>query len=148
MRSGDNSTYPIFGDNVTVHYNGTFPTTGLSFDSSYSRNKSFSFMLNYGNVIKCWDNIVSKMSLGERVYVVCPYSEAYGTQGISNIPGSTDIAFDIDFLCINNNCKPKATDVLIPTANVTTNVTAVTGSNFILEQLGLIFITIIAILFA
>ena len=108
LKVGDNLTYPLNTDNVTVHYNGTFPTTGISFDSSYSRNSTFTFQLNNGKVIKCWDQVVEKMSLGERIYVVCPSTLAYGSNGVKDvIPPNTDIAFDINLLCINNNCQPK-----------------------------------------
>jgi len=151
IRSGDNQTYPINGDNVTVHYNGTFPTTGQSFDSSYSRNKPFSFFLNFGNVIKCWDNVLAKMSLGERIYVVCPYNQAYGVSGTTNIPGSTDIAFDIDFLCINNNCQPKAVvSTVVPNNTIVIKPSTITSGSFELKNraiLGSLIAIIIAILF-
>lgn len=131
LRSGDNQTYAINGDNITVHYNGTFPTTGVSFDSSYSRNQPFSFFLNFGNVIKCWDNVLARMSLGQRIYVVCPFYEAYGTAGTTNVPGSTDIAFDIDFLCVNNNCQPKAVVVTPVMQQPKTNVVASNSGSFV-----------------
>ena len=117
LRSGDNTTFPNSLDNVTVNYNGTFPKTGLSFDSSYSRNQPYSFFVGMGTVIKCWDQVVKRMSLGERIYVVCPYNLAYGIGGSSNIPGSTDIAFDIDLLCIANNCYKQSSAVIIPVTN-------------------------------
>ena len=108
LKSGDNVTFPVKMDNVTVHYNGTFPNSGKSFDSSYSRNSTFTFELYNNKVIKCWDQVVEKMSLGERIYVVCPSSLAYGSTGAGDIiPANTDIAFDINLLCINSNCQPK-----------------------------------------
>jgi len=141
--SGDNQTYSTNGDNVTVHYNGTFPTTGQSFDSSYSRNQPFSFFLEFSSVIKCWHNVLARMSLGQRIYVVCPFNEAYGTAGSANIPASTDIAFDILFLCNNNNCLPKTTAIVIQPP-----VVGISGS-FVKGSYGLLaaFIAFIALLF-
>ena len=105
LKEGDGKTYAITGDNVTVHYNGTFPATGESFDSSYSRDQPFSFYTNIGRVIQCWDETTMRMSLGEKVSVVCPYLMAYGANGNgANIPPKANLAFDIDLLCINNNC--------------------------------------------
>ena len=105
LKEGDNKTFAMTGDNVTVHYNGTFPATGVSFDSSYARDQPYSFYTNFGRVIKCWDETVMRMSLGEKVSVVCPYDMAYGENGNgNNIPAKADLAFDIDLLCIANNC--------------------------------------------
>lgn len=129
IRSGDNKTFSQTGDNVTVNYNGTFPKTGLVFDSSYSRNTPYSFLVNIGQVIKCWDQVVSRMSLGERIYVVCPSSLAYGSAGTSVIPANTDIAFDIDLLCIANNCASKTTTTTTTTTNTPITTTSTnTGS--------------------
>ncbi len=102
LRAGDNKSFPLPGDKVKVHYTGTFPDSGKVFDSSRQRNQPFSFNIGQGEVIKCWDMVVSQMSVGERVKVVCPSRLAYGERGAgSDIPPNTDIAFDIEFLGIN-----------------------------------------------
>ena len=69
------------GSQVTVHYTGTFPDTGKKFDSSVDRNRPFTFTLARGQVIRCWDEVVGKMSIGEKIYVVCPSRLAYGERG-------------------------------------------------------------------
>ncbi len=97
IRQGDNQKFPPRGSKVTVHYTGTFPESGKKFDSSVDRKEPFSFTLGMGEVIKCWDQVVSKMSVGEKIKVVCPYKMAYGENGIQGtIPPKSDLAFEIE----------------------------------------------------
>lgn len=99
IKDGDKSTYAEEGDKVSVHYTGTFPKTGKKFDSSVDRNTPFTFSLKKGQVIQCWDEVVSKMTQGEKIKVICPSRLAYGSRGAGGvIPGDTDIAFEIEFL--------------------------------------------------
>ena len=110
ITSGDNTNFPPNGSMVRVHYVGTLPKTGKTFDSSRDRNDPFMFGLGKGQVIKCWDQVVARMSLGERIYFVCPYSLAYGDRGAGGvIPGKTDIAFDVELL--NYSGSPKSQDL-------------------------------------
>ncbi len=99
IKEGDGKSFPPAGTQVTVHYTGYFPDTGKKFDSSLDRQRPFTFILRQGQVIKCWDEVVSKMSLGEKISVVCPFNLAYGQRGAGSvIPPNTDIAFDIELL--------------------------------------------------
>ena len=98
LSEGDKTNYPQAGNTVSVHYTGTF-LDGNQFDSSKSRNQPFSFTLKRGQVIQCWDEVVSRMSKGEKIYVVCPSKLAYGERGAGGvIPPNTDIAFEIEML--------------------------------------------------
>lgn len=99
LEKGDEASYPKVGNKVTVHYTGTFPDTGAKFDSSKDRNSPFTFTLGQGQVIQCWDQVVARMSRGERIYVICPYKLAYGERGAGgSIPPKTDIAFEIEMI--------------------------------------------------
>lgn len=101
---GDNINFPKAGDRVIVHYIGTFPDTGLTFDSSIDTNTPFSFILKRGEVIQCWDEVVSRMSQGEKIEVICPARFAYGERGIEErVPPNTDIAFTIQLLSIETD---------------------------------------------
>ena len=96
-KSGDGKTFAKAGDLVTVHYTGTFPESGKKFDSSKDRNTPFSFTLKKGEVIKCWDDALSKMSKGEISLVTCPSELAYGKRGAgSAIPPNADLNFLIE----------------------------------------------------
>jgi len=103
LQKGDGRSYPYQGDRVKVHYIGTFPDSGRKFDSSRDRNQPFAFNLGAGEVIRCWDMVVSQLTIGDRVKVICPSRLAYGEQGAGrDIPPNTDIAFDIEMLGINS----------------------------------------------
>ena len=98
LSEGDNTNFPTVGSNVSVHYTGTFKN-GDKFDSSVDRKQPFNFKLGVGQVIKCWDNVVSKMSKGEKIKVTCPSDLAYGSRGAGGIiPPNTDLNFTIELL--------------------------------------------------
>jgi FK506-binding protein 1 len=104
LKKGDGKTFPKAGERVTVHYTGTFPESGKKFDSSKDRNAPFGFVLKRGQVIQCWDEVVSRMSLGESIYVICPSKFAYGERGAGGvIPPNADIAFEIEALGFGNS---------------------------------------------
>lgn len=106
IKDGDKENFAKAGDRVTVHYTGTFPSDGRKFDSSKDRNTPFGFMLKQGQVIKCWDEVVSRMSIGEIVYVICPSRLAYGERGAGGvIPPNTDIAFEIEMIKVTPGKK-------------------------------------------
>ena len=97
ITEGDGQRFPPAGSEVSVHYTGTFPDTGKKFDSSVDRNEQFKFTIKKGQVIKCWDEVVSRMSVGEKIKVICPYKMAYGENGMGNvIPPAQDLAFEIE----------------------------------------------------
>lgn len=99
MQQGDNTNYPKPGHLVSVHYVGFFPETRLKFDSSVDRRQPFNFVVRRGQVIQCWDEVVSRMSKGEKIQIVCPAKYAYGERGAANIiPPNADIAFEIELL--------------------------------------------------
>ena len=103
IKEGDGKTFPKKGDIVFVHYTGTL-LDGKKFDSSYDRKSPFRFTLGVGNVIKCWDMSVARLSLGEKIKVVCPYDLAYGERGAGGvIPPKADLVFVMELVKIGGN---------------------------------------------
>ena len=100
IKEGDGKTFPKKNDVVHVHYEGTF-LNGKKFDSSYDRNEPLEFELGVGQVIKCWDMAVERLSVGEKIKVVCPYSLAYGERGAGRvIPPKSDLIFEMELIKI------------------------------------------------
>ena len=100
IKEGDGKTFPKKGDRVSVHYTGTL-LDGKKFDSSYDRNSPFQFTLGVGQVIKCWDMSVARLSLGEKIKVICPYNLAYGERGAGGvIPPKADLVFEMELIKI------------------------------------------------
>ena len=100
IKEGDGKTFPKKGDNVFVHYTGTL-LDGKKFDSSLDRNSPFRFTLGVGQVIKSWDMSVARLSLGEKIKVICPYNLAYGERGAGGvIPPKADLVFEMELIKI------------------------------------------------
>ena len=53
-------------------------------------------------VIKCWDDVVLSMKVGQKVKVTCPSETAYGSVDIAgSIPANSDLIFEIELLSID-----------------------------------------------
>ena len=50
-----------------------------------------------GQVIRCWDEGVAQMSIGERATLACSSDVAYGPRGAGGvIPPNADLNFDVE----------------------------------------------------
>ena len=105
---------PQKGETVILNYTGTL-TNGVKFDSSHDRNQPFSFKLGVGQVIKGWDEGVSKLRVGDQAILVIPGKIAYGSKGAGDvIPPDATLIFVIELLDV----KAKSlTDALTKTLN-------------------------------
>ena len=102
IKEGDGKTYPKKNDIVHVHYEGAL-LNGKKFDSSYDRYHPLEFELGVGKVIKCWDIAVERLSLGEKIKVICPYSLAYGERAAGIIPPKSDLVFTMELMKIGGS---------------------------------------------
>jgi FKBP-type peptidyl-prolyl cis-trans isomerase len=90
------------GDNVKVHYKGTFAKTGQKFDSTYDKGEPASFELKDNKVITGWVQGIPGMKVGGNRRLIIPSSLAYGAQGYPGaIPPNTDLVFEIELIAIN-----------------------------------------------
>ena len=102
FKAGDGVNYPPTGEQVRVHYTGTL-LNGKKFDSSRDRGSPFSFRVGVGQVIRGWDELVGKMSLGESISATIPSDLAYGARGAGGlIPPNSDLIFEIELLGYGN----------------------------------------------
>merc|ERR1712087_725438 len=90
---------PQRGAMVEVHYDGTLTSSGVRFDSSRERGKTFKFKLGEGRVIGGWEVGVSSMRVGEKAVLTCAPQYAYGEKGIPpTIPPSSTLEFEVELL--------------------------------------------------
>lgn len=87
------------GDEVTVHYTGTF-ADGSKFDSSLDHGQPFTFTLG-GQVIQGWNEGVVGMQAGGTRKLIIPPALGYGANDYASIPGNSTLYFTIDLLKLN-----------------------------------------------
>jgi hypothetical protein len=91
---------PKPGQKVTVHYIGMLQD-GTKFDSSYDREKPFSFPAGQGRVIKGWDEAISKLNTGTHALLKIPPELAYGERGAGTvIPPDATLYFEIEIISV------------------------------------------------
>jgi peptidylprolyl isomerase len=91
------------GDTVTVNYVGVLYKGGKEFDSSWSRNQTFSTPLTTGSVIPGWVQGIAGMKVGGRRELIIPPNLAYGKAGSgSTIPPNSTLVFVVDLLSVSS----------------------------------------------
>lgn len=91
---------PVAGDEVKVHYTGTF-ADGRKFDSSYDRGEPLPFTLGQRQVISGWDEGIALMKKGGKAKLIIPYMLAYGENGMGPIPPYSTLVFETELVSIN-----------------------------------------------
>jgi peptidylprolyl isomerase len=91
------------GDTVTVNYVGVLYKGGKEFDSSWSRNQTFTTPLSNGSVIPGWVEGIQGMKVGGRRMLIIPPGLAYGKAGSgSTIPPNSTLVFVVDLLSVSS----------------------------------------------
>ncbi len=92
---------PVAGQTVKVHYTGMM-LDGTVFQSSVERNEPIEFVLGQGQVIRGWDEGISKLNVGSKARLIIPSHLAYGDRARSELiqPFST-LIFDIELIEAN-----------------------------------------------
>jgi peptidylprolyl isomerase len=90
------------GQDVVAQYTGVNWRTGKVFDSSWSRSLPYSFKIGASpsEVIPGWDKGLVGQTVGSRVLLVIPPSDAYGSAGQSQagIKGTDTLVFVVDIV--------------------------------------------------
>lgn len=104
-RQGEATTAQA-GDKLSVHYRGTFRTSGKQFDSSYDRKQPMDFTFKENRMIPGFEEGLAMMGKGGKGKIIIPYFQAYGAQGRPGaIPPYSDLVFDLEMV----DCQPAST---------------------------------------
>lgn len=96
VKEGDGVKHPKYGQEVTVHYEGSL-LDGTVFDSSFRRGQPATFRL--GEVIEGWNEGLQLMSKGAEYIFIIPPELGYGTMGYPGvIPPNATLVFRVQLL--------------------------------------------------
>jgi hypothetical protein len=96
-QEGDGA-FPKSGDDISAHYTGRL-LDGTEFDSSRKRPGTFNFVLGQGRVIQGWDKGFATMKKGEKAFLTCGPTYAYGEGGSPPlIPPSATLRFEVELV--------------------------------------------------
>lgn len=90
---------PVNGEQVEIDFS-VYLLDGQSVGSTLGSPEKLSFVLGEGAALKCWEEIVPKMHLGDRVKAVVPFDMAYGEHPVGSIPAYANLLYDIRLLKI------------------------------------------------
>jgi peptidylprolyl isomerase len=90
------------GDTITVNYVGALYGSGKVFDSSWSRNATFTTALTKTAVIEGWVDGIAGMRVGGRRELIIPPSLAYGNISQATIPANSTLIFVVDLLAVSH----------------------------------------------
>lgn len=89
------------GKKLTVHYIGKLQD-GTVFDSTYDKDRTFSFVLGEGKVIQGWEIGIEGMREGGKRRLTIPPQLGYGESGVRGmIPPNSIIIFEIELLKVD-----------------------------------------------
>ncbi|HET9169551.1 MAG TPA: FKBP-type peptidyl-prolyl cis-trans isomerase [Actinospica sp.] len=85
---------------LMVQYVGVDWNTGKQFDSSFADKQLASFVFGSSSVISGWNTGLAGKHVGDRVLLVVPAAEAYGTKGVpsAGIRGGDTLVFVVDIV--------------------------------------------------
>ena len=88
------------GQRLMVQYAGVDWNTGKEFDSSFTKGQIASFVLGGSTVISGWNKGLTGAHIGDRVLLVLPAADAYGSKGApsAGIAGGDTLVFVIDIV--------------------------------------------------
>lgn len=92
---------PVAGNELSVHYRGTFRADGKQFDASYDRGQPMNFQYKENRMIPGFEEGLALIGKGGKAKLIIPYFQAYGKNGRPGaIPPYSDLVFDIEMMDI------------------------------------------------
>lgn len=95
-------TVPQKGQQVRIKFVASF-IDGTPLGNSDDLGESFEMTYGNGSVLKGLEEGIGMMHVGEKARFVLPYTLAYGEHPYGNIPGCSNLVFDVELLEIINN---------------------------------------------
>lgn len=89
---------PTKGSKMSVHYTGTFRTSGDKFDSSHDRGAPMDFQYQVNRMVAGFEEGLGLVGKGGKAKIFIPYHAAYGAEGRGPIPAYSDLVFDLDII--------------------------------------------------
>ena len=84
------------GQTAAVHYTGSLATDGSVFDSSIPRGSPIKFEIGSHRVIKCWEQAIIQLHVGDKADLDCPPELAYGQRTKPGIPAGSELKFAVE----------------------------------------------------
>lgn len=109
IKPGDAVHFPNKGDSCLVHYTG-YLENGEVFDCSYTRDRPICIVVGKDQVIQGWDDVLQRMSRGQKGRVHIPPEYAYGERGFPPIiPPMSTLTYEIELISFS---PPRSADML------------------------------------
>lgn len=90
---------PEQGSMLSVHYKGTFRSSGDKFDASYDRGQPMTFRYKEQRMIPGFEEGIGMIKKGGKAVLIIPYYGAYGAAGRPGaIPPYSDLVFEIEMV--------------------------------------------------
>lgn len=90
---------PAKGSKMSVHYTGTFRSSGKKFDSSIDRGQPMNFQYQVNRMVTGFEEGLGLMGKGGKGKIFIPYHAAYGAEGRGGaIPPYSDLVFDLEII--------------------------------------------------
>ena len=115
---GVDSIFPKMEHGIVLHYICRVKQTGEEIENTYRRNTPKNFQINNFKVIKCLQNVLNRMCLGEKLFFECPINESYfsfkdlegndivgqeGRRGVPEyLPEEEELIFEVELQAISD----------------------------------------------
>ena len=80
LRLGDQVNHPHKGNRVKVHYDVYISKSKKRIESSRDEGEPYEFMLGRGEIVDAWEQVLPKMSLGQKVRFECRPNQIFGSR--------------------------------------------------------------------
>jgi FK506-binding protein 1 len=97
VKKGDGKTYPLPIAQIVLHAKYYSPPSMQIYDDTFARKIPLKVKLGRNRMMKCWEEVLPYVSLGERVFIICPWELAFGESGANPwVPGKTNAPFELE----------------------------------------------------